>query len=100
MSLSYNEADLTTGQLMIRIMTAMILAIGIVGGPDAMLFWKEAGRRIDAEERLAAEVKEHEKTRKELDELYKIARERDEAQARVRELEAELERRNRRNGDG
>ena len=29
----------------------MMLANGLVGGPDAMLFWKESGRRIEAEAR-------------------------------------------------
>ena len=33
-------------------MTTIMLANGIVGGPDIMLFWRESGRRISAEERL------------------------------------------------
>ncbi len=85
---SQGEADLSAGQLMIRVMTAVILANGIVGGPDAMLFWREAGRRVEAEAKLDEEMKEHKKAR----------RERNEARAKIRELEEELGRRDRRNG--
>ena len=54
---SHGEADLTSGELMIRIMTAMLLANGIVGGPDIMLYWGESGRRIEAERKLGEERK-------------------------------------------
>ena len=56
--ISVGEADLTLGQLAIRILTGMALASAIVGGPDIMLYWQESGRRIAAEERAdAAEEK-------------------------------------------
>ena len=45
-TVSHGEADLTSGELMIRIMTAILLANGIVGGPDIMLYWRESGRRV------------------------------------------------------
>ena len=47
---SNGEANLTPGQLAIRILTAIVLANAIVGGPDIMIFWRESGRRITAEE--------------------------------------------------
>ena len=47
--ISSGETDLTPGKMMIRIMTAIMLANGIVGGPDIMLFWRESGRRMVAE---------------------------------------------------
>ena len=57
-AISVGEAGLTSGQLAIRILTAMALASAIVGGPDIMLYWQESGRRIAAEEeRDAAEQK-------------------------------------------
>ena len=48
--ISVGEAGLASGQLAIRILTAMALASAIVGGPDIMLYWQESGRRIAAEE--------------------------------------------------
>ena len=53
--ISIGEAGLTSGQLVIRILTAMALASAIVGGPDIMLYWQESGRRIAAEEERDAE---------------------------------------------
>ena len=49
---SYGEPGLHPGPLMMRILGAMLLANGLVGGPDTMMYWKEAGRRIKAEEDL------------------------------------------------
>ncbi len=46
---SSEEIDLTPGNMMLRIMTAIMLANGIVGGPDIMIFWRESGRRVAAE---------------------------------------------------
>ena len=77
---SHGEADLTSGELMIRIMTAMLLANGIVGGPDIMLYWGESGRRIEAERKLGEERKLRDKAEKE----------RDEAVALIRRLEEQL----------
>ena len=45
---SQGEADLSAGQLMIRVMTAVILANGIVGGRTQCFF----GERQDGELRL------------------------------------------------
>ena len=47
---SYGEPGLHPGPLMMLILGAMLLANGLVGGPDTMMYWKEAGRRIKAEE--------------------------------------------------
>ena len=57
-AISAGEPELTRGQLMIRVMTAMVLANAIVGGPDIMLYWRESGRRIEAEEERDAVAKE------------------------------------------
>ena len=48
---------------MIRMMTAIMLANGIVGGPDIVLFWRESGRRISAEERLETATRERDAER-------------------------------------
>ena len=54
--ISSGETNLAPGKMMIRIMTAIMLANGIVGGPDIMIFWRESGRRMVAEmERDAAQ---------------------------------------------
>ena len=79
-AVSYGEADLTSGELMIRIMTAVLLANGIVGGPDVMLYWRESGRRIEAERKLDEERKL----------LAEARKERDEAVALIRRLEEQL----------
>ncbi len=86
-AVSYGEADLTSGELMIRIMTAVLLANGIVGGPDVMLYWRESGRRIEAERKLDEERKLLAEARKERDESKK---ERDEAVALIQRLEEQL----------
>ncbi len=65
---------------MIRIMTAVLLANGIVGGPDVMLYWRESGRRIEAERKLDEERKL----------LAEARKERDEAVALIRRLEEQL----------
>lgn len=44
-------------------MTAIMLDNGIVGWPDIMLFWREAGRRISAEERLEVATQERDAER-------------------------------------
>ena len=69
---SHGEADLTSGELMIRIMTAMLLANGIVGGPDIMLYWRESGRRIEAERKLGEERKLRDKAEQERDEAVAL----------------------------
>ena len=56
--ISAGEPEFARGQLMIRVMTAMVLANAIVGGPDIMLYWRESGRRIEAEEERDAVAKE------------------------------------------
>jgi hypothetical protein len=48
-AISVGEPDLTPGQLAIRVLTGMVLANAIVGGPDIMIFWRESGRRVTAE---------------------------------------------------
>ena len=84
---SHGEADLTSGELMIRIMTAMLLANGIVGGPDIMLYWGESGRRIEAERKQVEAERKLDEERKLLAEARK---ERDEAVALIRRLEEQL----------
>ena len=84
---SHGEADLTSGELMIRIMTAMLLANGIVGGPDIMLYWRESGRRIEAERKQVEAERKLDEERKLLAEARK---ERDEAVALIRRLEEQL----------
>ena len=69
---SHGEADLTSGELMIRMMTAILLANGIVGGPDIMLYWRESGRRIEAERKLGEERKLRDKAEKERDEAVAL----------------------------
>ena len=114
--ISVGEADLTLGQLAIRILTGMALASAIVGGPDIMLYWQESGRRIAAEERadaaeekagtatkerdaaqekvsaaqekVSAVTKERDATAKELD---AAVAERDAAMQRIDELSAVIE---------
>lgn len=65
LAISVGEADLTRGQLAIRILTAVALASAIVGGPDIMLYWQESGRRIAAEQERDAVVKERDTLAKE-----------------------------------
>ena len=84
---SHGEADLTSGELMIRIMTAMLLANGIVGGPDIMLYWRESGRRIEAERKQVEAERKLDEERKLRD---KAEKERDEAVALIRRLEEQL----------
>ena len=67
--ISYGEAELTDGKLMMRMLGAMMLANGLVGGPDGMLYWKESGRRIEAEKERDAAVKERDALREEIREL-------------------------------
>ena len=85
-AISFGEADLTRGQLMIRMMTAIMLANGIVGGPDIMLFWRESGRRISAEERLEVATQERDEAQARLAERDRKI---DELHARIQRLEAE-----------
>lgn len=85
-AISVGEADLTPGQLAIRILTAMALASAIVGGPDIMLYWQESGRRIAAEqERDEAQAKLAERDQ----EISERDRQIDELRARIQRLEAE-----------
>lgn len=65
-TISAGEPELTRGQLMIRIMTAMVLANAIVGGPDIMLYWRESGRRIAAEDERDAAVSERDAAQQKL----------------------------------
>lgn len=67
--ISYGEAGLTDGKLMMRMLGAMMLANGLVGGPDGMLYWKESGRRIEAEKERDAAVQERDALREEIREL-------------------------------
>lgn len=85
-AISVGEADLTPGQLAIRILTAMALASAIVGGPDIMLYWQESGRRIAAEERLEATEQERDEAQAKLAERD---RQIDELNARIQRLETE-----------
>ena len=78
--LSVGEAGLTSGQLAIRILTAMALASAIVGGLDIMLYWQESGRRIAAEEERDDAVKERDTER---DARIAAEQERDAAVANV-----------------
>ena len=73
---SYNEPGLHTGQLLMRILGAMLLANGLVGGPDTMMYWKESGRRIKAEEERDEARKLLADARKERDAELAAARER------------------------
>jgi hypothetical protein len=65
-AVSRDEIDLARGQLMIRMMTAIMLANAIVGGPDIMLFWRESGLRMSAEERLGVADQERDVAVKQL----------------------------------
>ena len=58
---SYGEPGLYPGQLMVRMLGAMLLVNGLVGGPDTMMYWKESGRRIEAEKERDAAVARAEK---------------------------------------
>ena len=73
---SYNEPGLHTGPLLMRILGAMLLANGLVGGPDTMMYWKESGRRIKAEEERDEARKLLADARKERDAELAAARER------------------------
>ena len=84
---SYGEPGLHAGQLLMRILGAMLLANGLVGGPDTMMYWKEAGRRIKAEDELAGVKKERDEARKERDEAVAAAREQAAVAARERDAE-------------
>ena len=93
---SYNEPELYPGQLLMRILGAMLLANGLVGGPDTMMYWKESGRRIKAEEerdeaqKLLADFRKERDAERDAErkELAKVTAERD-------TLRAEQEERNR-----
>ena len=100
--ISLGEADLTSGQLAIRVLTGMALASAIVGGPDIMLYWQESGRRIAAEDERDATAKERDAATKERDATAKelaaavkkadeVAAERDAFKQRLDELSAEME---------
>ena len=93
--ISIDEVGLTTGQLAIRILTAMALASAIVGGPDIMLYWQESGRRIAAEEERDAAVEKADATAKERDAAAKRAdaaeEERDAWRQEANELRAMIE---------
>ena len=84
--ISYGEPGLTPGQLMIRMLGAMLMANGLIGGPDSMMYWQESGRRIKAEDERDAAVKERDDAVKERDAVIKA---RDEAiAAAIREARA------------
>ena len=109
-AISVGEADLTPGQLAIRILTAMALASAIVGGPDIMMFWQELGRRMAAErERDNAQAKVAEQGQEISEHTQKISElgrevserdqkiaERDQVIAEMRTLIADLQEQNRR----
>ena len=73
--ISYGEAELTDGQLMMRMLGAMMLANGLVGGPDGMLYWKESGRRMEAEKKRDVAVEERDAAMQERDALREEVRE-------------------------
>ena len=75
---SYGEPGLYPGQLMVRMLGAMLLVNGLVGGPDTMMYWKESGRRIEAEKERDAAVARAEK---EAARVEKVVQERNEAVA-------------------
>ena len=78
---SYGEPGLYPGQLMVRMLGAMLLVNGLVGGPDTMMYWKESGRRIEAEKERDAAVARSEK----------VVQERNEAEAKAAQERAGLE---------
>ena len=79
---SYGEPNFTPGQLMMRMLGAMLMANGLIGGPDTMMFWQESGRRAKAEDERDAAVAELEKTVKEHNqEMAAAVKERDQAVA-------------------
>ena len=79
---SYGEPNFTPGQLMMRMLGAMLMANGLIGGPDTMMFWQESGRRAKAEDERDAAVAELEKTVKEHNQEMAVAvKERDQAVA-------------------
>ena len=79
---SYGEPGLYPGQLMVRMLGAMLLVNGLVGGPDTMMYWKESGRRIEAEKERDAAVARAEKVVQERNEaVAKATQERNEAVA-------------------
>lgn len=93
--ISVGEADLTPGQLAIRILTGMALASAIIGGPDIMLYWQESGQRIKAEDERDAAVEKAETTAKERDAAVKerdaAVKERDSIRDELRELRLMVE---------
>ena len=79
---SYGEPGLYPGQLMVRMLGAMLLVNGLVGGPDTMMYWKESGRRIEAEKERDAAVARVDKVVQERNEaVAKATQERNEAVA-------------------
>ena len=85
--ISYGEPGLTPGQLMVRMFGVMLMANGLIGGPDTMMYWQEAGRRIKAEDERDAAFKERDDAVKERDAAIKA---RDDAiAATVRAKEAQ-----------
>ena len=72
---SYGEPNFTPGQLMMRMLGAMLMANGLIGGPDTMMFWQESGRRAKAESERDAVAAELEKTRKEREQEAAAAKE-------------------------
>ena len=107
--ISVGEAGLSSGQLAIRILTAMGLASAIIGGPDIMLYWQESGRRIKAEEERDTVAKERDAERdariaaeRERDEVVQLrnkafelrdnaVRERDQAAANASETQQQMQ---------
>ena len=89
---SYGEPGLYPGQLMVRMLGAMLLVNGLVGGPDTMMYWKESGRRIEAEKERDAAVARSEKVVQERNEAEaKAAQERNEAEAKAAQERNEAE---------
>ena len=88
LAISVGEADLTPGQLAIRILTTVALANAIVGGPDIMLYWQESGRRIKAEDERDAAVENAKTVTKERD---VAVQERDSLREEIHELRVMVE---------
>jgi len=85
---SYGEPGLYPGQLMVRMLGAMLLVNGLVGGPDTMMYWKESGRRIEAEKERDAALESAEKA---VARVEKVVQERNEAVAKATQERNEAE---------
>ena len=88
--ISHTEPELTDGQLMLRIMSIILLANGILGGPDAMMFWRESGRRIEAEQKMTEAIQEQAETAQKLAKAWQKQAETAQDLAESRQKQAEI----------